>query len=65
MMLPTRMVNTPGRSSSAIEARLPALIAWSYSSRASARSLSRPSTTRPSASMRSAVTAARGGSGKM
>ena len=64
-MLPTRMVNTSGRSSSAIEARLPSAIAWSYSARAWPRSLSWASTTRPSAVIRIAVTAARSGNGKM
>ena len=34
--LPTRRLKRPGRSSSAIAARLPSAIAWSYASRASA-----------------------------
>ena len=64
-MLPTRIVNTSGRSSSAIAARRPSAIAWSYSSRARERSFSSPSTTCPAHSIRIAVTAARSGSGKM
>ena len=63
-MLPTRMVNTSGRSSSAIEARCPAAIAWSYASRAAPRSCSSASTVRPSAVIVMPVTAARSGSGK-
>ena len=59
------MVNTPGRSSSAIDARRPSSTAASYSALAWPRSLSTPSTTRPPTSMRNSVTAARSGSGKM
>jgi hypothetical protein len=62
-MLPTRMVNTSGRSCSAIEARCPAAIARSYSSRAAPRSCSSASTTRSAATIRIPVTAARSGSG--
>ena len=56
-MLPTRMVKTSGRSSSAIEARWPSAIARSYSSLALPRSFSSASMTRPSAVIRIDVTA--------
>jgi hypothetical protein len=62
---PTRMVNTPGRSSSAIDALRPSSTAASYSALAWPRSLSTPSITRPPTSMWNSVTAARSGSGKM
>ena len=65
MRLPTRSVNTPGRSSSVIAARWPAAIASSYCSRAAPRSSTTPSITRPATSMRKRCTAARSGSGKM
>jgi hypothetical protein len=61
--LPTRIVNTSGRSSSAMAARRPSAMAWSYSSRAAARSRSCASTVRLSAVIFIAVTAARSGSG--
>jgi hypothetical protein len=63
--LPTRSVNTPGRSSSVIAARWPAAIASSYCARAAPRSSITPSITRPATTIWKVWTAARSGSGKM
>ncbi len=63
--LPTEMVRTSCRSCSPSAARWPSWRAFSYACRAAVRSRSVPSTTRPLTSIRRAVTAARGGTGKM